>query len=88
MERDFFFISKHVTSLSYCEHHVMMIYSRAMKTQRPNVHQYLKDKLNILLEWTSGDFMNTKDRQHIDFISLNVKCSNVYTHAHIPTVVE
>ena len=59
-----------------------------MKTQHPNVHHYLKDILNILLQWTSRDFMNTKHRQHIDFISLNVKCSNVYTHAQIPTVVE
>ena len=59
-----------------------------MKTQHPNVQQYFNDILNILLQRTSGDFMNTKDRQHIDFISLKVKCSNVYTHAHIPTIVE
>ena len=36
----------------------------------------------------SGDFMNTKYRHHIDFISLNVKGLNVYKHAHIPTVVK
>ena len=28
---------------------ISVIYSRAMKTQHPNVHQYLKDILNILL---------------------------------------
>ena len=43
--------------------------------------QYLKDILRI-----SGDFMNTKDRHHIDN-SFNVKYPNVYTHAHIQTVV-
>ena len=59
-----------------------------MKTQHPNVYQYLKDILNIRLQLTCGNFMNTKDRQHIDFIGLNVKWSNVYTHAHIPVVVE
>ena len=33
------------------------------------------------------DFMNTKDRHYIDFIIFNVKCPNVYTHAHFnPTV--
>ena len=59
-----------------------------MKTQHPNVHQYFKDILNIILQRTSGDFMNTKDGQHIGFISFYVKCSNVYKHAHIPTVLE
>ena len=60
-----------------------------MKTQHPNVHQYFKGILNILLlQRTSGDFMKTKDRQHIGCISFNVKFSNVYTHAHIPTVLE
>ena len=58
-----------------------------MKTQHPNVHQYLKDILNILLQRIYGDFMNTKDRHHIVFISFNVKCPNVDTHAHFPTVV-
>ena len=33
-------------------------------------------------------FMNTKDRNHIDLISFNVKCPNVYTHANFPTVVK
>ena len=64
------------------------IYSRAMKTQHPNVHQYVKDILNILSQRISREFMKTKDRHHIDFISVNVKCPNVYTHAHIPTVVK
>ena len=36
---------------------------------------------------TMNDFMNTKDTHHIGFISFNVKCLNVYTHAHFPTVV-
>ena len=58
-----------------------------MKTQHPNVHQYLKDILNILSQRISGDFMNTKDRHHIGFITFNVKCPNVYTHAHFPTEV-
>ena len=53
------------------------IYSRAMKTQHPNVHQYLKDILNALSSTIPGDFMNTKDRHYIDFISFNVKCPNV-----------
>ena len=59
-----------------------------MKTQHPNVHQYLKDISNILSQIICGDFMNTKNRHHIDFISFNVICPNVYTHAHIPTVVK
>ena len=59
-----------------------------MKTQHPNVHQYLKDILNILSQRISCDFMNTKHRHYIDFISFNVKCSNVYTHAYFPTVVK
>ena len=58
-----------------------------MKTQHPNVHQYLKDILNILSQRISCDFMNTKGRHDIGFISFNVKCPNVYTHAHFPTVV-
>ena len=63
------------------------IYSRAMKTQHPNVNQYLNDLLNMLLQGISGDFMNTKDIHHIDLISFNVKCPTVYAHAHIQTVV-
>ena len=59
-----------------------------MKTQHPNIHQYLKDILNKLSQRISGDFMNTKDRHYIDFISLNVKCPNVYTHAHFQTVLK
>ena len=65
-----------------------IVYSRAMKTQHPNVHQYLEDILNILLKRISGDFMNANDRHHIDFISFNVKFPNIYTHAHFPTVVK
>ena len=57
-----------------------------MKTQHPNVHQYLKDILNILSQRTSGCFMNAKYRHYIDFITFNVKCPNFNTHAHIPTV--
>ena len=41
-----------------------------MKTQHPNVHQHLRDILNILSQRISGDFMNTKGRHHLDFISL------------------
>ena len=59
-----------------------------MKTQHPNEHQYLEDILNILSRRISGDFMNKKDRHHIDFIRLNIKCPNVYTHAHIQIVVK
>ena len=44
--------------------------------------------LNLLSHRISGDFINTKDRDHIDSISSNVKCPNVYTHVHIPTVVK
>ena len=65
----------------------VFIYSRAMKTQYPNVHQYLKDVLNKLSQRISGDFMNTKYRHHIDLISFNVICPNVYMHVHISTVV-
>ena len=65
------------------------VYSRAMKTQHPNVHQYLRDILNILSQRISGDFMNTKkNRLHNDFISFNAKSPNVYTHAHFPTEVK
>ena len=59
-----------------------------MKTQHPSIHQYLVDILNILSQRISGDFMNTKYRHHIDFITFNVKCPNVHTHAHIPIVAE
>ena len=59
-----------------------------MKTQHPNAHQYFKDILNILSPRISGDFMDTKDRHHIEFISFNVKCQNVSTHAHFPTGVK
>ena len=59
-----------------------------MKTQHLNVHQYIKDILNVLSHGISGDFINTNDRHHIDFISFNVKCPNIYTHAHFPTVVK
>ena len=64
------------------------IYSRAMKTQHPNVHQYLNDILNLLKQKTSDVSMNTKDRHYIDFIRFNMKCPNVYTHAHFPTTVK
>ena len=66
---------------------IQYVYSRAMKTQLPFVHQYLKDMLNIHSQMISRDFINTKDRHHIDFISFKVKCLNVYTYAHFPTVV-
>ena len=42
----------------------LYIYSRAMKTQHQNVHQYLKDILKILSQRISGNFMNTKDKHH------------------------
>ena len=56
--------------------------------QHPNVHQYIKDILNILSQRIFGDFMNTKDIHYIDFISFNVKCPNINTHAYFPTVVK
>ena len=59
-----------------------------MKTQNPNVHQYLNDILIILSQRISGDLMNTKDKQHIDFISFNVQCQNIYTHVHISTATK
>ena len=59
-----------------------------MKTQHQNVHHYLKDILNIFLLRISGVFIYTKDRHHIDFIIINVKCPNVYTHALIPNVIK
>ena len=64
------------------------IYSRTMKTQHPNVNQYLKDILNIISHRISGDFINTKGKHHIGFISFNVKSPNVYMNAHFPTVVK
>ena len=36
------------------------LYSRAMKTQHPNEHQYLNDILNVLSQRISGDFMREK----------------------------
>ena len=108
-----------------------------MNTQYQNVHQFLKDILNILStdrpksvrnrclielfvalfvlslclfdisvcvgafviglsqvssflssKRISGDFINTKDRHYIGFISFNMKCPNVYTHAHFSTIVK
>ena len=47
-------------------------------------HGYI---IYILSQGIFGDFMNTKDRHDIGFISFNVKCPNVDTHAHFPTVV-
>ena len=41
----------------------------------------------IYFQRISGDFMNTKDRHDIVFISSNMKCPNVHTHVHFPTVV-
>ena len=66
----------------------VLLYSRAMKTQHPNIHQYLNVILKILSQRISGDFMSTKDGHHIDFISFNMKWPNVNTRAHIPTVVK
>ena len=34
-----------------------------MKTQHPNVHQYLKDILKILSQRISGDFINKQEAQ-------------------------
>ena len=36
------------------------IYSRAMKTQHLDIHQYLQDILDILSQVISGDFMKQK----------------------------
>ena len=66
---------------------LILLYSRAMKTQHPTVHQYLKDILSLLSQHISGDFMKTKDRHHIGFISFNVKCPNIYTLAYFQTEV-
>ena len=41
----------------------------------------------ILSQMISDDFMDTKGKHHIGFISFNVKCPNVYTHALFPAVV-
>ena len=59
-----------------------------MKTQHPNILQYLKDILNILSQRISGVFKNTKNTYDIDFITCRVKIPNVYTHAHIPNVLK
>ena len=59
-----------------------------MKTQHPNVPQYLKDISDILSMRISGDFMNAKDRHHIGFISFNVKWPNVNMHAHFRIIVK
>ena len=59
-----------------------------MKTQHRNIHQYLKDILNILSQRTFDDFMNTTHMHAIDLNSFDLKCPNVYTHAHIPTFVK
>ena len=58
-----------------------------MKTQHQNVHQYLKGILYILSQRISGYFMILKDKHHIGLISFDVKCPNVYTHAHFATAV-
>ena len=59
-----------------------------MKTQHPNVHQYLKDILNILSQIIFGKFMNTKRDIILTllFLKWNTLYPNVYTHAHISTV--
>ena len=44
-----------------------------MKTQHPSIHQYLKVILKTLSQRISGDFMNTRDRLNIDFISFNME---------------
>ena len=48
------------------------IYSRALKTQHPDVHHYLKEILKIIPQRISGDFMNAKYGHHMDFIRFNV----------------
>ena len=53
-----------VYSLTFVVGQFLYLYSRAMKTQHPNVHQYLNEILNILSQSISGDFMNTKDRHY------------------------
>ena len=59
-----------------------------MKTQHRNIHQYLKDILNILSQRISDDFVNTTHMQLIFLNSFDLKCRNVCTHAHIPTVLK
>ena len=49
---------------------------------------YIEYTKYLLSQRISCDFMNTKYRHHIDFISFNVKGLNVYTHTHIPTVIK
>ena len=44
--------------------------------------------MNTLSEKISGSFMNRKDRHDNNFISFKVKYHNVYTHAHIPSVIK
>ena len=43
--------------------------------------------IEYTLTENSGDSFNTKDKHHSGLISFHVKCPNVYTHAHFPTVV-
>ena len=46
-----------------------------MKTQHPNEHQFLKDISNIFSQRISGNFMNTKDRHHIELFKREMfKC--------------
>ena len=55
-----------------------------MKTQNPNVHQYLKN----ILKFTFKEVMTTENIHYIDFISFKVKCPNAYTHEHFRTVLK
>ena len=42
----------------------------------------------VYLQSSSGDFIDTKIRHYIDFMSFYVACPNFYMHAHFPTVVK
>ena len=53
-----------------------------MKTQHPNIHQYIQDILNILSQRIMGDFMTSKDRQYIDFISFDVKSEYIFLNKY------
>ena len=68
----------------YCNmyHHCIIVNSilfyilTSNENATPKCTSYLKDILNILSQRISGDFMNTKDKDRIGFITFNVKCQN------------
>ena len=56
-----------------------------MKNATPKCTSISQGYIENLKQTISGDSMNTIDRHHIDFISFNMKCPNIYAHAHFPT---